>query len=169
LLCCRRRSAFASTPRPTFTTAGPDMASDAAKAMANDAAAVVSVAPAARAAPASGGRKHALPECAQVAGDAPPLPDFSSLPLSGWHPDPTKPPDEHFLDLAYQLARASEAKDGHMGCCVVLRGEIIAMSINCALFGAARSDVHAEAAAISDSARRGVRAKRGPSKTPKQS
>ncbi|KAJ1452205.1 cytidine deaminase-like protein, partial [Pelagophyceae sp. CCMP2097] len=54
--------------------------------------------------------------------------------------------DEHFLDLAYQLARASEAKDGHMGCCVVLRGEIIAMSINCALFGAARSDVHAEAA-----------------------
>ena len=85
-----------------------------------------------------------------------PLPDFARLPRIGWSWVDWKTTDENYLDLAYLLARNSEAKDGHMGCCVVQGGEVVATTINCGLFGDARSDVHAEAAAVSDCARRGV-------------
>ena len=85
-----------------------------------------------------------------------PLPDFARLPRIGWRWVHWKTADENYLDLAYLLARNSEAKDGHMGCCVVRDGAVVATTINCGLFGDARSDVHAEAAAVSDCARRGV-------------
>lgn len=54
------------------------------------------------------------------------------------------------------LARNSEAKDGHMGCCCVQGLEVIVEAINAPLYGEARSDIHAEAFAICDAARRGL-------------
>ena len=45
-----------------------------------------------------------------------PLPDFARLPRIGWSWVDWKTTDENYLDLAYLLARNSEAKDGHMGC-----------------------------------------------------
>ncbi|KAK7250265.1 cytidine and deoxycytidylate deaminase [Aureococcus anophagefferens] len=87
-----------------------------------------------------------------------PLPDFARLPRIGWRWVHWKTADENYLDLAYLLARNSEAKDGHMGCCVVRDGAVVATTINCGLFGDARSGVHAEAAAaVSD--RAGARAR----------
>ena len=87
---------------------------------------------------------------------APPLPRWDSLCRYGWEYHPGRTADENYLDLAIALARNSEALEGHMGCCLVRDGEVIGQAINCALFGYARSDVHAEAALISDAARRGV-------------
>ena len=83
------------------------------------------------------------------------LPDFARLDRVGWRYESWKTADENYMDLAYLLARNSEARDGHMGCCVVRGGRVVATTINCALYGEARSDVHAEAAAVSDCARRG--------------
>ena len=85
------------------------------------------------------------------------LPNFLGLPRIGWSYVDWKSPDENYLDLAYLLARNSEAKDGHMGCCIVQGARVVSTTINCALFGDARSDVHAEAAAISECAARGER------------
>lgn len=77
--------------------------------------------------------------------------------------------DENWLDLAYLIARNSSCKDGHMGCVVVRGletgqggacapepvGTILLCTINTPLFGARRSDCHAEANAVSECARRG--------------
>ena len=89
-----------------------------------------------------------------------PLPDFSTLPRVGWRWERWKTADENWLDLAYLVARASEAKDGHMGCCIVRdphgrEPSLISTTINCGIYGRYRSDLHAEAAAVSDCARRG--------------
>ncbi|KAJ8612153.1 hypothetical protein CTAYLR_002475 [Chrysophaeum taylorii] len=75
----------------------------------------------------------------------------------GWYLEESRSPDENLMDLAYLLARNSEAKDGHMGCCIARDDEVLVESCNAPLFGEARSDVHAEASAICDAARRGVR------------
>ena len=89
-----------------------------------------------------------------------PLPDFATLPRVGWRWERWKTADENWLDLAYLVARASEAKDGHMGCCIVRdphgrEPSLISTTINCGIYGRYRSDLHAEAAAVSDCARRG--------------
>ena len=89
-----------------------------------------------------------------------PLPDFATLPRVGWRWERWKTADENWLDLAYLVARASEAKDGHMGCCIVRdphgrEPSLISTTINCGSYGRYRSDLHAEAAAVSDCARRG--------------
>jgi len=89
-----------------------------------------------------------------------PLPDFATLPRVGWRWERWKSSDENWLDLAYLVARASEAKDGHMGCCIVRdphgrEPSLVSTTINCGIYGRYRSDLHAEAAAVSDCARRG--------------
>lgn len=105
-------------------------------------------------------------------------PDFSRLNTYGWAYDSTYTPDENFLDLAMLVARNSTAKDGHMGCALVRgvptggggadavssddaasRGEVVLCTINSALFGAHRSDCHAEANAVSECAARGIAAR----------
>jgi dCMP deaminase len=101
-------------------------------------------------------RRRRADEAAAAATPAGLLPDFGALPRVGWRYEDWKSADENFMDLAYLLARNSEAKDGHMGCCVVRGRSVVSTAINCALYGEFRSDVHAEAAAVSDCARRGV-------------
>jgi len=80
----------------------------------------------------------------------------TSLSRFGWEWRADKSADANWLDLAYMLSRNSIAIDGHMGCCVVRGDDVLVESINHGLFSAFRSDVHAEAGAISDAARRGV-------------
>lgn len=74
----------------------------------------------------------------------------------GWQYVESRGEDANFMDLAYMLARNSEAKDGHMGCCFVRGLEVVVEAINAPLFGEARSDIHAEASAICEAARRGL-------------
>ena len=96
-------------------------------------------------------------------------PDFSALNTYGWTYEPTFTADENFLDLACLVARNSTAKDGHMGCAMVrdvpvgggsvlgeARGEVVLCTINSPLFGAHRSDCHAEANAVTECAARGL-------------
>ena len=106
-------------------------------------------------------------ECAGPSWVRPP--DFDALNRYGWlwHAESTV--DENYMDLAYLIARNSSCKDGHMGCVVVRGlekgqggdcapeavGTIRLCVINTPLFGAHRSDCHAEANAVSECARRG--------------
>lgn len=97
-------------------------------------------------------------------------PDFTALNRYGWTWDAATSVDENYLDLAYLIARNSTCKDGHMGCVVVAdvprgqgrelpraqTGEVELCTINSSLFGAYRSDCHAEANAVAESAARGV-------------
>ena len=96
-------------------------------------------------------------------------PDFDALSRYGWLWQAQSTVDENFMDLAYLIARNSSCKDGHMGCVVVRGletgqggvcapeavGTILLCTINTPLFGAHRSDCHAEANAVSECARRG--------------
>lgn len=96
--------------------------------------------------------------------------DHSALSHYGWSWDTCATVDENYLDLAYLVARNSTAKDGHMGCALVRGlatgsgasvvgdspGEVVLCTINSSLFGAHRSDCHAEANAIAECAARGV-------------
>ena len=98
-------------------------------------------------------------------------PDFDELSRYGWLWQAQSTVDENFMDLAYLTARNSSCKDGHMGCVVVRGletgqggecvpeavGTILLCTINTPLFGAHRSDCHAEANAVSECARRGER------------
>ena len=97
-------------------------------------------------------------------------PDFDSLSRYGWSWRSTSTLDENYLDLACLLARNSTCKDGHMGCALVEGvpsgggsnradeqvGSITLCTINSSLFGALRSDCHAEANAVSTFAARGL-------------
>ena len=97
-------------------------------------------------------------------------PDFNNLNQYGWNWDAAFTTDENYLDLAYLIARNSTAKDGHMGCVLVRGisagggsvrssdavGELVLCTINSSLFGAHRSDCHAEANAVSACAACGV-------------
>ena len=97
-------------------------------------------------------------------------PDFSQLNSYGWSWDGAFSVDENYLDLACLIARNSTAKDGHMGCALVQGvqtgsgatvrsdspGEVVLCTINSSLFGAHRSDCHAEANAVSACAACGV-------------
>ena len=97
-------------------------------------------------------------------------PDFSTLNTYKWSWDSCFTIDENYLDLACLVARNATAKDGHMGCVMVrdlevgsggapqldAAGELVLCTINSSLFGAHRSDCHAEANAISECAARGV-------------
>ena len=73
--------------------------------------------------------------------------------------------DANYLDLAYLVARNSTCKDGHMGCVIVQGvdigqggelgpacGNVLFCTINTPLFGAYRSDCHAEANAVCECA-----------------
>lgn len=97
-------------------------------------------------------------------------PDFDNLNRYGWSWCSDESVDANYMDLAYLIARNSCAKDGHMGSVVVSgialggggesstaqqEGEIALCTINSSLFGAHRSDCHAEANAVSEFARRG--------------
>ena len=96
-------------------------------------------------------------------------PDFDKLNRYGWVWHAENTVDENYMDLAYLIARNSTCKDGHMGCVVVRGlekgqggdcapeavGTIRLCVINTPLFGAHRSDCHAEANAVSECARRG--------------
>ena len=98
-------------------------------------------------------------------------PDFNNLNKYGWNWDAAFTTDENYLDLAYLIARNSTAKDGHMGCVLVRGisagggsvrssdavGELVLCTINSSLFGAHRSDCHAEANAVALCAQRGER------------
>lgn len=100
-------------------------------------------------------------------------PDFSALNTYGWAYDSSFTVDENYLDLACLVARNSTAKDGHMGCALVrdipigcgdgkpeaARGHVELCTINSSLFGAHRSDCHAEANAVCELATRGVAAR----------
>lgn len=114
-------------------------------------------------------------ESAQACSWARP-PDFSRLNTYGWSFDADFTTDENFLDLACLVARNSTAKDGHMGCALVRgvplgggdtttspdensRAEVVLCTTNSSLFGAHRSDCHAEANAVSECAARGVAAR----------
>lgn len=80
-----------------------------------------------------------------------------SLNRFGWSYVESRCADANYMDLAYMLARNSEALDGHMGCCCVRDGkEIVIEAINSPLYGEGRSDVHAEASAICGAARLGL-------------
>ena len=98
-------------------------------------------------------------------------PDFSALSTYGWSWVSESSVDANYMDLAYLIARNSTAKDGHMGCVLVSGvapgdggttspdgqvGRVEVKTINSSLFGAHRSDCHAEANAISDCARAGI-------------
>ena len=106
-------------------------------------------------------------ECAGPSWARPP--DFDALSRYGWLWQAESTVDENYMDLAYLIARNSSCKDGHMGCVVVRGlatgqggdctpeavGTILLCIINTPLFGAHRSDCHAEANAVSECARRG--------------
>ena len=98
-------------------------------------------------------------------------PDFDALNRYGWSWQEASSVDENYMDLAYLVARNSTCKDGHMGCVVVSgvdpgdgtahvtgvgRGSVALCTINTPLFGAHRSDCHAEANAVTQCAARGV-------------
>ena len=97
-------------------------------------------------------------------------PDFDALNRYGWSWSAEATVDENYMDLAYLVARNSTCKDGHMGCALVEEvptgggetaaseqvGCIALCTINTALFGAHRSDCHAEANAVAESAARGL-------------
>lgn len=96
-------------------------------------------------------------------------PDFDKLNRYGWEWCAAETIDANYLDLAYLVARNSTAKDGHMGCIVTSPasnagssvseqqdGEVVLCTINTSLFGAHRSDCHAEANAVAECARRGM-------------
>ena len=97
-------------------------------------------------------------------------PDFSALNRYGWSWCADETVDANYLDLAYLIARNSSCKDGHMGCVIVSgvasgrgsevsttqQGQVDLCTINSSLFGAYRSDCHAEANAVAESAARGV-------------
>lgn len=99
-------------------------------------------------------------------------PDFSSLSTYGWSWAPEFPVDANYLDLACLVARNSIAKDGHMGCVLVSGvapgegdalsseaqvGRVELCTINSSLFGAHRSDCHAEANAVAHCAKTGLK------------
>lgn len=85
------------------------------------------------------------------------LSNFGSLNRFGWSYVESRCADANFMDLAYMLARNSQALDGHMGCCCVRDDkEVLVEAINSPLYGEGRSDVHAEASAICGAARRGL-------------
>ena len=105
-------------------------------------------------------------------------PDFGALNRYGWAWCADETVDANYLDLAYLVARNSTCKDGHMGCALVgglppgggggggggpggacsaaQQGELLLCTINTPLFGAHRSDCHAEANAVAECASRGV-------------
>ena len=98
-------------------------------------------------------------------------PDFDALNRYGWSWQEASSVDENYMDLAYLVARNSTCKDGHMGCVVVSgvapgdgtahttgegRGSVVLCTINTPLFGAHRSDCHAEANAVTQCAARGL-------------
>ena len=97
-------------------------------------------------------------------------PDFESLLHYGWSWCAEATVDENFLDLAFLVARNSTCKDGHMGCVIVSGvprasdqvhsdvqvGTVTLCTINSSLFGAYRSDCHAEANAVAECAARGL-------------
>ena len=111
-----------------------------------------------------------MADMADMAGTWAEPPDFTALNRYGWTWDAATSVDENYLDLAYLIARNSTCKDGHMGCVVVAdvprgqgrelpgaqMGEVELCTINSSLFGAYRSDCHAEANAVAESAARGV-------------
>jgi deoxycytidylate deaminase len=94
-------------------------------------------------------------------------PDFDQLNRYGWQWCVDESTDANYMDLAYLVARNATAKDGHMGCVLVSsvntgssasetqQGEVVLCTINSSLFGAHRSDCHAEANAVAECARRG--------------
>ena len=106
--------------------------------------------------------EHAQPSWARP-------PDFDSLNQYGWAWCSESTIDENYMDLAYLIARNSSCKDGHMGCVLVrglevgegagrspeAAGTVLLRTINTPLFGAYRSDCHAEANAVCECARRG--------------
>ena len=95
------------------------------------------------------------------------LPDFDALNRYGWQWSEDESADANYMDLAYLVARNATAKDGHMGCVLVSsvragsstseaqQGDVVLTTINSSLFGAHRSDCHAEANAVAECARRG--------------
>jgi len=95
--------------------------------------------------------------------------EFDALNQHGWHWRPEETVDANYLDLAYLIARNSTCKDGHMGCVIVAgverdggdavgetAREIVTCTINSSLFGAHRSDCHAEANAVASCAANGA-------------
>ena len=80
---------------------------------------------------------------------------LNSLNRFGWEWVSGKSLSANWLDLAYLLSRNSKALDGHMGC-VIVKDTVLVESVNHGLFDEFRSDVHAEASAICDAARRGI-------------
>lgn len=97
-------------------------------------------------------------------------PDYDALNTYSWAWSPADSTDENYTDLAYLVARNSTCKDGHMGCVLVrgvkpgsggervgaARGDVLLCAINSSLFGALRSDCHAEANAVAECAARGL-------------
>ena len=120
------------------------------------------------AAQAERGPPRPATSAAASAWDRPP--NFSALNTYKWSWDASFTVDENYLDLACLVARNATAKDGHMGCVLVrdldagsggaaqlaAAGELVLCTINSSLFGAHRSDCHAEANAICECAARGV-------------
>lgn len=98
------------------------------------------------------------------------LTDFDALSRYGWSWQPELAADANYMDLAYLIARNSTAMGGHMGSVIVAGieagmgdqastqqlGEVTLCTINTPLFGAFRTDCHAEANAVSECARRGL-------------
>ena len=105
----------------------------------------------------------------RLAADGFAPPDFDRLNRYGWTWCADESADQNYMDLALLVARNSTCKDGHMGCVLVSGlargrggessahqvGEVELCTINSALFGAYRSDCHAEANAVSVCAQRG--------------
>ena len=100
-------------------------------------------------------------------------PQYAELNMYGWTWSASDTVDANYLDLAYLVARNSTAKDGHMGCVLVSGiergsgettaveqvGSVLLCTINTPLFGAYRSDCHAEANAVSECAACGTPAR----------
>ena len=96
-------------------------------------------------------------------------PDYDAINRYAWSWSPEENVDANYMDLAYLVARNSSCKDGHMGCVLVSGiahgsgtsqpaeplGNVVLCTINSSLFGLHRSDCHAEANAVAESARRG--------------
>ena len=97
-------------------------------------------------------------------------PDFDALSRYGWRWRPSDTVDENYVDLVSLVSRNSTCADGHIGCALVRGiarggggerretavGDVVLTTINSPLFGALRSDCHAEANAVAEAAARGI-------------